>query len=79
MAEQQDDDIGREIIRLMQIPALAAVGAGGHGLEEMREQTALATGRAAAPQRQSERWAERARRHGVGGRIGEGIGHGRMG
>ena len=79
MAEQQYDDIGREIIRLMQIPTLAALGAGGHGLEEMREQTALATGRATTSQRQRERWSERTRRCGVRSGIGEGISHGRMG
>jgi len=59
MAEQQDDDIGREIIGLMSVSALAAMAAGGNWFQEAREQLALATGRAAAAQAQQQGRFER--------------------
>ena len=73
MAQQQDDDIGWEIVGLMPVPALAAMGAGGCGLEEAGEHPSLATGRAAPAQRQADGGGERA----IGCGFGCLVGHGR--
>jgi len=57
MAQDQDDDIGREVMRLMPFEIFPAMGAGSRGSEEGREQLSFTAGRAAALQAMDQSWA----------------------